>query len=407
MSGSPQDTPLTFRLPNDEPVLQDYLGRDIEMLSVVDLVVNGEPPLVIGIQGDWGTGKSSLMRSVQSLLDRKKRKEYGETEARLYPEEVAEGLGVANRVDKLFRESKTPSASKIDTLPTVWFNPWQHQFEKEPIFPLLDAIRHQQSSRWSKLKGRLKNIVEDPKFRIMGKAALGVASMTGADWFSAIAQQVGDTAQEVADSFSDFSREFDQCMDELTRNRGGKLVIFIDDLDRCEADYIVKTLEALKLHLLNRHCVYVLGCATERVTHALESKLGHTPQQAREYLDKIIQFPQDLPTILPHQMKSLLHALGYGVYADSETCLNLLQAYADDNPRRLKRFLLWHAMESRRIDLVPGLREQTQAFLQDPAVLLKIHLMRFRNPYRYVSIEELNADRPRDIERGKEAGDGR
>jgi len=154
--------------------------------------------------------------------------------------------------------------------------------------------------------------------------------------------------------------------------------------------------------------VYVLGCATERVTNALQSKLGHTEQQAREYLDKIIQCPVDLPPIYPHQMRSLLSSLGYDDYAQNENCLNLLQSYADDNPRRLKRFLLWHAMEKRRIELVPGLSDQAAAFLQDPAVLLKLHLLRFRSPYRYVSIKELQSDRsPETLLSEEEGSDAR
>jgi len=53
MSGTSTKPVQTFSL-NDEPVGHDHLGRDNQLLSVVDQIVHGKPPLVIGVQGDWG-----------------------------------------------------------------------------------------------------------------------------------------------------------------------------------------------------------------------------------------------------------------------------------------------------------------------------------------------------------------
>jgi hypothetical protein len=80
---------------------------------------------------------------------------------------------IDSKPDKQGDSKKVP----LDSLLTVWFNPWQHQFEEDPIFPLIDAVRREQSSKWAELKSGLKKIVEDPKFRIIGKASLGVMSM--------------------------------------------------------------------------------------------------------------------------------------------------------------------------------------------------------------------------------------
>lgn len=383
---------------NDEPFIVDQLGRQTELLAALDTIVNATPPLVIGVYGDWGTGKTSFMRALQALLDKNQRDEHAKST------KTDEAKYVFTRADEIFKshppvisepdKKGTSKKAPLESLLAVWFNPWQHQFEDDPIFPLIDAVRREQASRWDKLTSRFKDIVEDPKFRIIGKAALGAMSMVGPGWFNALSRQIGDEAKEIMNRFNNFRQEFEQCMKELTQYRGGKLVIFIDDLDRCEAKYTVRILEALKLHLLNPHCIFVLGCARERVIKAVYDNITHDEQDAADYLDKIIQLPMHLPPIYEWQLKRLLAALGRDDLAGDDDCVHLLHAYAGDNPRRLKRFLMWHDLEMRKVYHVQELREKAAMFFDDPAVFLKINLMRFVAPRHTVTLEQLMADRP-------------
>lgn len=382
---------------NDEPFLIDQLGRQTELLAALDTIVNAKPPLVIGVYGDWGTGKTSFMRALQTLLDKDQRDKHAKRT------KIGDAKYIFTRADEIFNEheeidtepDKKGKSKKVplESLLTVWFNPWQHQFEKDPIFPLIDAVRREQASRWDKLTSRLKDIVEDPKFRIIGKATLGVMSMVGPGWFNALSRQMGDEAKEIMNRFNNFRQEFEGCLKELTQYQGGKLVIFIDDLDRCEARYTVRIFEALKLHLLNPHCIFVLGCARERVIKAVQDNITHDAKDAADYLDKIIQLPMHLPPIYELQLKGLLEALGRDDLASNDNCVKLLHTYAGDNPRKLKRFLMWHDLERRKVNHVKDLREKASMFFDDPSVFLKINLMRFVAPRHTVTLEQLMADR--------------
>ena len=377
---------------NDEPVAFDELGRDTQLLGLLRLISRRRtsPPLVIGVHGDWGEGKTSFMRVLQVLLGKDGREKYHQLE--LEDKTLAEPY-LSGRAAEVLEERESAGADLL----SVWFNPWEHQFEDEPIMPLLDAIRIQQSSAWSKITSKIKRVVEDPKFRIMGKAALGVAKMVGPEWFSALTRRASKMAREVTDSFADFRNEFERCMEQLTRNRGGRIVIFIDDLDRCEAEYVVKILEALKLHLLNRHCVFVLGCAEQRVRKCLEKKLDLNPQEAAEYVEKIVQLPVHLPHVWSRNFDGLLRQLGWENFTKNEhpRCFALLRAFAGDNPRRLKRFLHWYEMERSMVDSVEGLAAQAGRFVSDQALFLKIKLLQFAAPRRFIF--------PRDFERDVEA----
>ena len=382
---------------NDEPFNVDQLGRQTELLAALDTIVNAKPPLVIGVYGDWGTGKTSFMRALQALLDKNQRDKYAKSA------KTDEAKYVFTRADEIF-ESHPPVISEphkkgnstevpLESLLTVWFNPWQHQFEQDPIFPLIDAIRRDQTKRWIRLNAGLKRFLDDPRARILGKVGLGLGSLISPAWLTALTGKAGSGAKAMIDHFANFQKEFATCIEELTRYHGGKLVIFIDDIDRCEATYTVRILESLKLHLLNPHCIFVLGCARERVIKALTSKLTDDPGDAADYLNKIIQLPMHLPPIYEWQLKRLLAALGRDDLAGDDDCVHLLHAYAGDNPRRLKRFLMWHDLERRKVDHVAGLFDKASMFFQDPAVFLKINLMRFVAPRHTVTLKQLEADR--------------
>jgi predicted KAP-like P-loop ATPase len=341
--------------------------------------------MVIGVHGDWGEGKTSFMRVLQALLGKEQRQSYRQIEQR----DSMPKPWLSERAEKELKADKSIS----DDILTVWFNPWEHQFEDEPVMPLLDAIRHQHASRWSKVKSNLKRAIEDPKFRIIGKAALGVVKMAGPGWFSALSRQIGDEARKVMDSFADFRKEFEQCMDELTKDSGGRVAVFVDDLDRCEADYVVKILESLKLHLLNRHCVFVLGCAETRVRSCLSRKMELTDEEAREYVEKIVQLPVHLPHMWDANFRKLLEHLGWSDFAADEDCFNLLRAFAGDNPRRLKRFLHWYEMERAMVDFVPNLRDRAAMFfINGEALFLKVKLLQFVDPRGFVQPEHFDRD---------------
>jgi hypothetical protein len=385
---------------NDEPSQFDELGRGRLLLGLLRTILNADPPLVIGVHGDWGSGKTSFMQILRNLLEDERRDRYLEAEK---PDQGPDAARLAERAGAYIEKWKDRTTEKNKALPpgrrvaklkpqvlTTWFNPWEHQFEDEPVLPMLDAIRQQQKSGWAKVKDRFRRIVEDPKVRIIGKAALGVARMAGAGWFSALSGQIGDEAQQVVDQFAQFRAEFEQCMDQLTASTGGKLVIFIDDLDRCEPDYALKILESLKLHLLTPHCVFVLGCAEKRVRTHLVRKLmkdvgaGGLPgdispeQYAEEYLEKIIQMPVHLPGLPEASFQRLLRHVGWKRFAAPDSdAYQLLRTFAGDNPRKLKRFRHWYELQRDIVDSDDELKAKAGIFFSEEALFLQFCLVRF------------------------------
>ena len=88
---------MVSQIQNDEPAAVDSLDRVRFATALASVIKSCATPLVIGIYGTWGTGKTSLMRQMREQL------------------------------------------SQADDIRTIWFDPWQHQFDEEPAVALLHA----------------------------------------------------------------------------------------------------------------------------------------------------------------------------------------------------------------------------------------------------------------------------
>ena len=84
--------------------------------------------------------------------------------------------------------------------------------------------------------------------------------------------------------------------------RKGVLVVFIDDLDRCLPQKTIQVLEAIKLFLGKTGCIFVIGADTNVIKQNISKELGLTNNQARQYLEKMIQINFEIPPILGSEL---------------------------------------------------------------------------------------------------------
>lgn len=134
----------------------------------------------------------------------------------------------------------------------------------------------------------------------------------------------------------------------------GRVVVFIDDLDRCPPDKMTEILEALKLFATTEGCVYVLGVDQEVVTQGIRAKYKDLPVDGARYLEKIVQLPFLLPSLEVSDIESYVKSFKAGWPHDG--CQDIFVNGLPPNPRQIKRainvfFLLWSLAESRRAKL--------------------------------------------------------
>ena len=291
--------------------------------------------------------RTPLMQLIQGRLDetRPQRRKEGERLSFLSWEESA-----AQVFSQHFRTCKT-----------VWFNAWKYGREDALLAALIRTIvRTMQADGWL---DKVKAEIADPERpdRNLFTAALDFASQLlsgGLMQFDLTKHQAEAPVRAQMPFFEQFSEELDRLLawyvNGLSNLRGeiddqrGVLVVFIDDLDRCLPDKMVQVLEAVKLFLDKRGCVFVLGADRRVVREAVAAH--YRRQQAdiaarseyRDYLEKIIQVRFDLPPLRQRDMETYVETLGKGerpLDPTLLTSLSIIVSAREMNPRHIKTFI--------------------------------------------------------------------
>jgi hypothetical protein len=307
---------------NDTAKADDVFQQQIFIDQVCELIRNCQPPKGIGINGYWGTGKTSALMQIHKTL-----------------------TGAAPHDYK---------KSNNQNIVPVWFEAWRYQSETIPIVALLQEIRAQLGT-WQKLVHKGKKLPEIAVMGVLGafdatlKTASGGIMAPNLSKIPELGKQWETEHRETPLASQDLLKLLEQAIDQALNKKEGdtakRLVIFIDDLDRCLPKVALQLLEGIKVYLNLNNCVLVFGMdqrqIEEALSKALETKDTH---QAREYLEKICQDIHHLP--IPNQqvkadyLLALLKELDVGNLSNNHQMgiKNVLYAYdcLPANPRKIK-----------------------------------------------------------------------
>lgn len=293
-------------LPSDQPAIDDLLGFGQYATILSEVIRATEPPFTVGIFGEWGSGKTTLMQMVG---------------------------------DKLAESG----------IKTVWFNAWKYD-GKEVIWNALIQSIFLEMLRDAEVRG------DNDFSKRIHDAAAGLA-LFAAKRFLPLLTAGAVSAEDVDDvraalkplsaneeSFS-FINEFEANFRDLVEQyvgKEGRLVVFVDDLDRCLPENAVAVLEAIKLYLDQANVTFVIGVEPEVVRDGIRHRYRENPSlQGKEYLEKMVQLPFVMRGLEAPAALSLLQPyIKAGLFNNHEDprVLNLVQVGTEANPRRIKRF---------------------------------------------------------------------
>jgi hypothetical protein len=289
------DNPIT-RIDNDAYGFRPYIEELHTLVSAAPSL-----PLTVGVFGSWGSGKSSFLKMWENLL------------------------------------AFAPSTR------TVWFNPWKYDQKIEVWAAFIQSLLAEMQMEEGPLQSQAAKLARTAAWLLLRGGLNVVGSVaTGVPTDGKIVDDLFDNvAKKDADFYRDMNR-FELDFAEAVRSfvgETGRLVVFVDDLDRCVPSAALNILEALKLFVGDARCVFVLSMDFDLVTSVAGSKFGvEAPVTGSAYLEKIIQLPFFLPDIGFDALRASLVDFTGGL-ADSEAFWELVEIGLGANPRRLKRYI--------------------------------------------------------------------
>lgn len=285
---------------SDNETKVDLLNNEAIAKTIVSLIEESkDQPISIGIHGDWGAGKSSILEMVESkveLASSESRKKYS----------------------------------------CIRFNGWKHQgFEDSKVALMSSIISELQ--RKEKLGVKASGILEKlwkninwmSVAKTAGKTALGIATGTAPLTLLSSALDVLKTTASTEDGiqgaiesiggylkdakitedtssnkeFSEFQKNFAELLEDASID---KLVVLIDDLDRCLPEVAISTMEAVRLFMFTPKTAFVIAADEGMIRYAVkkhfpdatdENKYNAGEVFANKYLEKLIQVPFRIPAL--------------------------------------------------------------------------------------------------------------
>lgn len=337
------------RLLSDSPVSSrdsDYFGYSTFAGALAEIIDNEatDTPLTVALSAPWGAGKTSVATMIEADLTRAIAQRGGERgrivcwfNAWEHNDAHHLGASLAAQVARTANCHRQRWRRVLEPLPAAMLSPqnrWRRVFVTLLATVAAAAILVIADPTRQFVEGTLQ-----VRPAVVGGAGslLWLGLMTWRGLFSTAsnaARFVDDPASEAArGSMSEVKEQLGRLIDQATR--GGRLLIFVDDLDRCRASRAVEIFEVCSQLLAHPGVVTVLLADMETLAHAATvaygSEVGSTEQDmGRRYLEKLVQIELDLPPPNGPDMKLLLRGAP-PVGATEETVA--------ENERQRRRFL--------------------------------------------------------------------
>lgn len=258
----------------------DYLNirHIVEMLN--NLILDDNlTPATIGVYGAWGSGKSSVLSMSEQIL------------------------------------------SKDEKVLTVKFNSWMFEDYYDIRAALISTIVQDMSTKFElkdKLLDKAKNLIKSINILGLIKKGIGygldIALNKGANVIEGLVST--DTEKdagrnETENSLRESIRSFPNVFTEIIRKTALKrVVVYIDELDRCTPDRIIDVLEAIRLFAFVPGISFVIGADERLIKYAVDCKYDNLPGNdvsiGKEYLDKLIQYTVYIPVLTVEEMSNYI-----------------------------------------------------------------------------------------------------
>lgn len=291
----------------EEPIIlneeNDYLGSLEKAKAITEFIEEDNQLLeknnMIAIYGEWGSGKSSLMKTIDQELDKSKHKK-------------------------------------------IWIDMWQ---EESDYSNLSTKILNKILQSIELEKETIKELVK--AFIILGKGIKITTPIISYDMEKAFEQLEKEI--ENANKIENFITTFQDKIEKYKEKNNRKIIVFLDDLDRCNSDNMLNIIYNIKLLLSVNNVIFVFGIDKEAVSLALKNKYNNEINKAENFLDKIFPISFNMPNntfdfqkLIKKSFKKL-KTEKLKVLEDFFVKINFM------NPRKLKKVLLRYSIIKSRL----------------------------------------------------------
>lgn len=271
--------------------LEDTIGRNDDLFYFVRILSGLSSGSAVALNAAWGSGKTFFVKQAKMLIDIHNPNSDIATEC-LNQEEIASIKDVYNKHNFGTEKYDMPKMA------TVYYDAWKYDDTEDPLLSLLYCIMN-----------RFGESVPEDKVAVIKKFAkqsISIFSSAGRYVTGINVQEILETIKNFAEACEDTVKEqksneslekrINSFLNDVVLDDEEKLIIFIDELDRCNPQYAVKLLERVKHYFNHPKVIFVISYNKSELQHSIKTLYG-SEFSADKYLERFFDYEFGLSTV--------------------------------------------------------------------------------------------------------------
>lgn len=264
-------------LPTDENLIltikEDALDRNADLNSFCRLLSSQYSMNSIALDGRWGSGKTFFVKQCALLINAKNSLSNIDKD-------------IAESILKVAEQSNSFEGLTNNNLLAVYFDAWENDSNEDPVLALIYRIVQQLDLKTNGFDlNRLAHVLGTIGDAITGRPITTV--------FECLNER--NILDEIR-KHEDLETTIKAFFEEILFEKAERLIVFVDELDRCRPSYAVRLLERIEHYFINDRITFVFSVNLEQLQHTIKNFYGNDFDACR-YLDRFFDLRLSLPPI--------------------------------------------------------------------------------------------------------------
>ena len=251
-------------------LIEDTIGRNADVISFVSLLNSIDSGNVIALNAGWGDGKTFFVKQTKLVLEA------------LNPH--YENVEHREEIKKIYEKLSKQKEIDVQPFVTVYYDTWMNDSDEDPVLSLVLAILQEIDGLTSL----------DSDSGLLDVAGNILDCFTGRTVKGVLDSLKGNNPLENIKRSKDLEKEIALFFESILPERGNRMVVFIDELDRCKPDYAIRLLERIKHYFDNEKITFIFSLNIDELQHTIRKFYGNNFDACR-YLERFFDFRIELP----------------------------------------------------------------------------------------------------------------
>ena len=293
-------------LPTDKNLVQtlidDTIGRDSDVFRFVNILNSIDCSYSVALDGRWGSGKTFFVKQAKLVLDANN-------------EHLAVMDADVRKKVLTSCQKFIPANSELQPQVCVYYDAWENDNDEDPVLSLIYTI--------------LTGINSDYSFS-EGKDVLSIAAsigefFTGRNIAEILKELRSESLLDSLKSKKELREKVNEFFNSLLPEKGNRLIIMVDELDRCKPSYAVKLLERIKHYFTNDRITFVFSVNTYELEKTIRKYYGDDFDAGR-YLSRFFDLHISIPPVNMRKYYEVI-AFSNSLYQVDQTIDAVIKAF--------------------------------------------------------------------------------